>query len=117
MISHMGGGEECRTVPEYDPGGRVYRLSYDPDERELSTVVVSAVSRVMGVPVEELELNAVVHPGALNLLFSDRPNGTPREGGSLTFRLAGCEVTLEGNGEVVLRRSRETQSEDREADD
>jgi hypothetical protein len=114
----MGCGGEREGLPEYDPVDRVYRLSYDPDdERELSTVVISAVSRVMGVPVEELELNAVVHPEALNLLFSDRPNGTPREGGSLTFLLAGCEVTLEGSGEVVLRQSREIRTGDREADD
>ena len=114
----MGGGAEHGTVPEYDPRSRAYRLSYDPDdERELSTVVVSAVSKLMGVPIEQVELNSVVHPGALNLLFSDRPNGGPREGGTLVFTLAGCEVTLEGGGEIVFRQSREVRDVDREIGD
>lgn len=114
----MGGGAERGTAPEYDPGSRAYRLSYDPDdERELSTVVVSAVSALTGVPIEELELNGVVHPGALNLLFRDRPNGSPRAGGTLVFTLAGCEVTLEGEGEIVLRRSGEGRDGSREIGD
>ena len=95
----MGGGAEHGTVSEYDPSSRAYRLSYDPDdERELSTVVDSADSKLRRVSIEQLELNSVVHPGALNLLFSDRPNGAPRERGTLVFTLAGCEVTLEGGG-------------------
>jgi hypothetical protein len=114
----MGCGGERDGLPEYDPVDRVYRLSYDPDdERELSTVVVSAVSRVTGVPIEELELNAVVHPGALDLLFSDRPNGAPRKGGVLTFPLAGCEVTVEGSGEVALSRSGGARNEGRRTGD
>lgn len=113
----MDGRGERGTVRESGPGDRVYRRSYDPDEEELSTVVVAAVSKIMDVPVRDIELNGVVHPEALNLLFSDRPNGTARAGGSLTFRLAGCEVTVEGNDEVVLRRTREIRHGDGEVDD
>lgn len=86
---------------EYDPQDQSYRLDYSRAERdELTTTVVAVVSELTGVPLERMALNGVVHPDALNRLFSDRQDGTARDGGTLTFCLAGCEVTVVAHREI-----------------
>jgi hypothetical protein len=96
-------GERNGTGPQYDPDRGTYLMRPPTaDQEEVTTVVVSAVSALTGVSVEDIDLNEVVHPGSLNRLFSDRRNGTPREGGEVVFSLAGCEVTLRGRGEILL---------------
>lgn len=95
------GGERGRL--EYDPRSRTYVVDYrDSEYDELAAAVVAAVSELTGIPTERIDLNAVVHPESLNRLFGERPNGTPREGGELTFRLAGCEVTVTASHEISL---------------
>jgi hypothetical protein len=66
---------------EYDPRDQSYFLDCSRDERDgLTTTVVAVVSELMGVPLERIALNGVVHPDALNRLFSDRQDGTERDG-------------------------------------
>lgn len=114
----MGNGERKGEGPQYNPDCGAYHLHLDTDgEGEVPTVVVSAVSAVTGVPIEEIGLNEVVHPGALNRLFSDRCDGTPREGGELVFSLAGCEVTLRSNGEIVLAPPEDSRRDGPDLDD
>jgi hypothetical protein len=99
MVRDLRGGGEL----EYDPESRTYVLDYRASEYdELAAAVVAGVSELAGVPAERIDLNAVVHPGALNRLFERRRDGTPREGGRLAFRLEGCEVVVTATAEIRL---------------
>jgi len=114
----MGNGDGTGERPQYNPDCGAYQLHLDTDdEEELSSAIVSAVSAVTGVPIEEVGLNEVVHPGALNRLFSNRRDGTPREGGELVFVLAGCEVMVKGYGEIVLAPPEDSRSNRPDLDD
>ncbi len=54
-------------------------------------------------PTSVEPLNAAVDADALNALFRPRLNGEKRAGGGVFFLLEGCEVTVHGDGEVVVR--------------
>lgn len=70
----------------------------------VSTVVVSLLAEVTERPPNELDsLNEVVDTDALDEIFADRSDGTQRDGGALVFRSNGCEVTVYGDGAVVVR--------------
>jgi hypothetical protein len=73
---------------------------YDTSDIELSVTVVHAVLDVTGKEPTEVNLNAAVQPDALNRIFGPTKDGTPREGGTLEFELAGCHVTVDGSGEI-----------------
>jgi len=84
-----------------DSADGVYVVDHDETRyRELSVTVVHAVLDVTGKEPTEVDLNAVVHPDALNRIFSPTHDGTPRDGGTLEFELAGCRVRVDGDGEV-----------------
>ena len=70
----------------------------------LGTTVVEAISRATGVPVTEMdtELNDFIDPDALDSLFADRYDGTPRGSGLVIFSMGGCEVRVDGDGHVVV---------------
>jgi hypothetical protein len=88
---------------EYDPERETYRAHHDfTNGTELSVTIAAAVGEVLGRDPADLEVNEVVHPDALNSLFGPRYDGTPRQGGTLTFRLASCSVTIHADGEVVI---------------
>jgi hypothetical protein len=71
-----------------------------PDEL-VSMAVVRAVSAVEGrEPFELQALSDVIDTDAVDSLFADRVNGTPRPGGSLSFVYSDCQVTVE-NGEYL----------------
>lgn len=76
----------------------------NPPGTHLGTTVVDAISEATGVPVWEMdaELNDHLDPDALDELFADRHDGTPREGGMLVFSMAGCEVRVYGDGRVIV---------------
>ena len=85
-----GGSEDGVYVVNY----------YETSDIELSVTVVHAVLEVTGKEPTDVNLNAVVQPDALNRIFSPKHDGTPREGGRIEFELAGCQVTITGDGEV-----------------
>lgn len=94
-----GGG----TAVEYDPECETYHVRHDFARKdELSVTVVTAVAEVCDCDPEDLDLNAVVHPDALNSVFSPRYDGTPRRGGTLSFSLAECSVTVRPDGEIIV---------------
>lgn len=74
-------------------------------ERRLSTSVVQAVATALGTDPLSLDerLYDVLDPDALDRLFGgDCGAGGPR---TLAFELAGCSVTVYGDGRIVVRRS------------
>lgn len=74
------------------------------DDRTVSAAVVDAVAEAKGVSPTEVRppLHRVVDADALNQLFQsnrDAPGEEPR----VSFCYAGYEVTVRGQGEVVVR--------------
>lgn len=68
-----------------------------------SELVVEATAAVDGVdPTDLPPLGTVLDPDALDSLFVDRFDGTPREGGRVEFTYVGHAVTVEADGEVVV---------------
>jgi len=71
------------------------------EEELTSDSVVRAVSAVQGLnPSSNEPLAGVVETDALDAVFSDRRDGTPRTGGHLSFIYGGCRVTVD-NGEYL----------------
>jgi len=72
-------------------------------ERRLSTSVVQAVATALGTDPLSLDerLYDVLDPDALDRLF-DGEATRPR---TLSFELAGCSVTVHGDGRIVVRRA------------
>lgn len=74
-------------------------------ERRLSTSVVQAVATALDADPLSLDerLYDVLDPDALDRLFGDDGEATrPR---TLSFELAGCSVTVHGDGRIVVRRT------------
>lgn len=76
-----------------------------------SQTVIEAVAAAEDVPPAELRppayesLYAVVDPEALDALFAQRGDGTPRPGGEVSFRFCEYEVTIESDGSVSVGES------------
>lgn len=92
------------TDPEPSREGNVTRYAFGESIRP-SVAVVEAVAAATGYdPYDVPPLYEVVDPDALDDLFSPKHDGTPRRAGRVTFPLAGCNVTVTGHGEVVVRQ-------------
>jgi hypothetical protein len=70
----------------------------------LGTTVVHALAEATDTdPVDmEVELNAILDPDALDRLFDTRTDGTPRSGGSVTFELLDCAVTVDADADEIV---------------
>jgi hypothetical protein len=80
----------------------VSRTDLDCD-RNVSAVVVEAVADARGVAPTELEpLHGVVDADALDDLLDARSNDAGATT-TVSFTYAGCEVTITGHSEVVVR--------------
>ena len=80
---------------EYDDAGEAYRTVLATAE-SVSTTITLAVAALEDREVEEVPILAeVVDPDAMERLFAEKPDGTPRQGGRIAFTLAGYEITLE----------------------
>ena len=91
---------------EYDEDSESYRTVLATAD-SASTTVPLAVAALEDGDVEEVPILAeVVDPNAMERLFARKPDGTPRQGGSLTFTFADYEIALEavaGGIEVEIR--------------
>lgn len=95
------------TEPERDgttgaSEGYVVRHDWDEDDA-LSSTVINAVAAIRNVePTAVDPLNRAVDPDALNAIFANRCDGNERAGASLTIRLNGCRVTVDGDGRILV---------------
>lgn len=86
----------------YDEMAGVYRTRHDFDDDEsLSETVAAAVATLEPDLSDTRPLSDCVDPDALDALLVPH-DGCPREGASVTFRLAGYRVTVACDGEVVV---------------
>ena len=90
---------------ETEPGTTdVIEVSHDDDHVHIGTVVVEALSEATDTEISQMdiELNSVIDPDALETLFAPRPDGTPRQGGSIVFELMGRTVHVETGDETIV---------------
>lgn len=91
--------EDTRSVQNV----HVVRHDWEEDN-SLSATVVTAVAAVRNLEPKAVNaLNETVDPDALNAIFADSYGGNSREGATLSFRLNGCDVTVHGDGRVIVR--------------
>ncbi len=78
--------------------------SYADDEK-LSTAVVMALAEVAGDNLDDLgmPLYDAIDPDALDNLFSDKHDGSPRMGGKVVFDIDRYRVTVHSYGEIIVR--------------
>jgi hypothetical protein len=75
------------------------------NEEPLSTAVVMALAEVAGDDPAEvgMPLYDAIDPDALDNLFGDKHDGSPRMGGEVVFTILDYEVTVHSYGEIVVR--------------
>lgn len=84
------------------PGAQTYVTEIDPDERP-TEAVVAAVAEFAGSAPERLDpLYDAVEPDALDAFFDHA--GRTDVPQRLTFAYAGFEVTVEGDGTLLVSR-------------
>ncbi|WP_134669761.1 HalOD1 output domain-containing protein [Halorussus marinus] len=97
MIEHRSHQQDAQTVLTREVGG---------DER-VSEAVVAAVTAASNVdPAEMAPLAESVDPDALDALFADRYDGTPRADGTARFGFFDYEVVVTDASEVTVRGGR-----------
>lgn len=74
----------------------------DCRSEQISEAVVTAVAEAKGVDPLDLDpLYSVVDPDALNSMFQPTV-GSPPASMELRFSMAGCQVVVQGEGEVTV---------------
>ncbi|MFP9190658.1 HalOD1 output domain-containing protein [Natronosalvus vescus] len=89
---------------EYQQDSKTYRAQYDQDTTTASMAVVATVTNALGVdPLELNPLHDIIDTDAVNELLRDRnlPNGFVH----LSFRFAGCDISVSGDGVVTATPS------------
>lgn len=79
--------------------------------QRVSTAVIDAVAEAVDADPTELHsrLYDSIDPDALDTLFADKYNGTPRTGGSVTFTMYGYEITVYSDGGICIHDLYESQ--------
>lgn len=81
-----------------------FRHDWEGDE-SLAVEIASTVADVADVPPGDVErLYDRIDPDGLEALFAPRNDDVPRDAGQLQFRLAGCGITVYGDGVTIVRR-------------
>ncbi len=103
-MSTLDSRGDVSPEPITTENGDAYRTSHDfGTPGSVSITVVETVSAVLEESPGTVEpLYDVVDPDALDDLFRPKADGTPRVRGAVTFTLDGCEVTVEGTGDVLV---------------
>ncbi|WP_435151961.1 HalOD1 output domain-containing protein [Haladaptatus sp. DFWS20] len=74
------------------------------DDEKLSTAVIMALAEVAGGDPAKIgmPLYDAIDPDALDNLFSDKHDGTPRMGGKVVFDILHYQVTVHSYGQIVI---------------
>lgn len=86
----------------YDSETGTYRTTC-PRHLDLSTAIVMTIEDIGGPATRPLPpLHSFINVDALDALFSDRVDGTPRRGGEIRFEYAGYDVHVYHHGTMIL---------------
>lgn len=98
--------KETTTIERAESFDRDGRAAYRvrDDEQSLATTLVTAVAELTDCDLtdEEYTLYDAVDPEALEKLFSDRHDGSPRTGGHVAFELRGCRIEVWAQGDHLV---------------
>lgn len=99
-------------MTELDRDGYVaYRIKGDGDD--ISTRVIRGVESIVGVDEDKTAwLYNSIDPDALDAIFSQKHDGTPREDGKVVFTARNCEISIRSNGEITVYVPRNDESEE-----
>lgn len=90
-----------RGIGATDDGDAVGRVRIGEAADRPSVAVVEAIERATGEPPASGELYRAIDPDALDNLFADRLDGSPRDGGTLSFVVGDCVVAVHADGRVT----------------
>lgn len=99
-VPNQGGG----YVPSSPP--KEYHFYHDPGSAaKLSTTVAHALAEVMGLDVTDagFVLYDSVDPDALDRIFGQTNQGTPRPPGHVVFTVDRFQITVYSTGQIVIR--------------
>lgn len=94
MIEDQTTVQNAETVLTYDVGR---------DERASEAVVAAVADASNRAPTDLDPLAEAIDPDALDALFADRYDGTPRTGGSTRFVFSDHEVVVTDGSLVTVR--------------
>ncbi|WP_137286838.1 HalOD1 output domain-containing protein [Halorussus salinisoli] len=82
------------------------------DDQNVSTTIVAAVADAEGISPTEVNppLHSAIDPEALNDLFGS-PWSASESGPRVSFTYSGYDVTVSGDGNVVVRRASDSEPE------
>lgn len=85
-------------------GRGTYRGYHDPDRRGLAETITLVLAEVEGTDPTAVidEFGRYVEPDALDALFRSRPDGRSRGPGHVELRIAGYDVTVYSDGDIVV---------------
>jgi len=81
-----------------------FHTVYDGPPEMLSVGVIEAIAEATGIDREETEvpLDRSIDPDALNDIFTDRYDGSAREGGYVVFPVWNLEVVVHSDGHIFV---------------
>lgn len=102
LDSDMSDTQHSRLQSPQRDTDACHRLRHDwGGDEELGPLIHLAVEE-SGLDVDADALYDVLDPDALDALFAPPSDGTPRDGGSVTFPLGDATVTVHATGEIVV---------------
>lgn len=90
---------------QYDHTNDRYVVDYDPNgSATLLSTLVHALTTVVDVDVSqgEFSLYDSVDPDALERIFANKADGSPRVDGHVAFTALECEVYVHANGDIFI---------------
>lgn len=105
MVHPVSGMADATNYPGTDGrnGGHTVRQNIG-DDTEVATVVTRAIASLEGSDPESLQppLHDVVDPDALDRIFQPLDGNTHRQTGRVEFPIQDYEITVWGDGTVVV---------------
>lgn len=99
-------GDECPSdnLPPSLTPEETFHTVYDGAPEMLSLGVIEAIAEATGIDQEQTEvpLDRSIDPDALNSIFTDQYDGTPRLGGHVVFSVWDLEVVVHSDGHIFV---------------
>ena len=102
MGTHMKTERITERAKNLDRDGRAaYRVpGYDDDD--VSTRVIQAIEEIGDEEATGTWLYDSIDPDALDAIFDDKHDGTPRTDGKVVFTVRGCEVVAHSDHSLTI---------------
>lgn len=114
---HRTGGQATDTIAakpvEFHEATDTFRTEFDSETRPPTEAVIAAVAAAKDADETALPpLFERIDPDALESLFAATSDRTGQRNGNLTFDYAGCQITVNSHGTVIVDPSRMVEAAD-----